>query len=535
MKPKNADPAAPSEKAAALALVGLVLKGVWTAFVIATPVLGAWVASSLAAYANGPVALAAASGLLAFPVLPLAWEALSGHRRKKKKVQKAHILTFGDRLVLRTLAVNLLFLGLLVGTRPQAAFGALSTRGDWMLDGSASQTAESIRKRLFWAADRLEWVYLAVHENPFEKPEDLKDPERPTGTGDPKPVPSPTVSAPSTAAPKDAPSPDRPAADTPSSDKPSPDKPSPDKPVADSPAPDKPSSDRPAAARWPAPAALHPVVASMPADAESTIAGVARYIAERETDPAGRFRAAHDWVADRIAYDVPAYLDRRIPAQDAQSVFQRRIGVCAGYARLLQALGREMGLEVEYVVGDARTSGTDERGESHAWTAVKLEGRHYLADATWNAGFPDGRSFKKSFRTDYLFTPPEVFGIDHFPNQERWQLRDKPISRGDFFRQAMMTPRFHAEGRELLSPRRSQVTVSGPFTAEIKTAPGLFTLATWSPLSGEDRNRCKVENAPVTRVTCELPGNGRYLVRLFSSAQQYGTFDFIGQFEANRE
>jgi hypothetical protein len=103
------------------AAVGLVLKAVWIAFVITTPVLGAWVASSLAAYANGPVALAAASALLAFPVLPLAWEAWAERRRKKSASAKPHILTFTDRLVLRTLAVNLLFLGLLLGTQPKAA------------------------------------------------------------------------------------------------------------------------------------------------------------------------------------------------------------------------------------------------------------------------------------------------------------------------------------------------------------------------------------------------------------------------------
>ena len=30
-------------------------------------------------------------------------------------------------------------------------------------------------------------------------------------------------------------------------------------------------------------------------------------------------------------------------------------------------------------------------------------------------------------------------------------------------------------------------------------------------------------------------GKGRYLVRLFSSPQQYGKYHYIGQFEANRE
>jgi hypothetical protein len=50
--------------------------------------------SSLAAYSNGTPTAAAATGLL--------------------------LLTFGDRLVLRTLAVNLVFLGALLGTRPAA-------------------------------------------------------------------------------------------------------------------------------------------------------------------------------------------------------------------------------------------------------------------------------------------------------------------------------------------------------------------------------------------------------------------------------
>ena len=55
--------------------------------------------------------------------------------------------------------------------------------------------------------------------------------------------------------------------------------------------------------------------------------------------PAGRLKAAHDWVADRIAYDAPAYAVHKYPPQDAETVFARRVGVCAGYAELLAALG----------------------------------------------------------------------------------------------------------------------------------------------------------------------------------------------------
>jgi hypothetical protein len=65
--------------------------------------------------------------------------------------------------------VNLLFLGVLLGTGPAKGFTALSTRGDWMLDGRHGATAESIRKQLFHAADRLEWLYLVkLFSSPVE-------------------------------------------------------------------------------------------------------------------------------------------------------------------------------------------------------------------------------------------------------------------------------------------------------------------------------------------------------------------------------
>jgi len=490
----------PGKRFGARPLAGVALKALWAALVITTPILGAWVASSLAAHANGPVTLAAASGLLAFPVLPLVWESLASSRRKLRGATKPHILTFTDRLILRTLAINLLFLGILIGGRPQPTFAALSTRGDWMLDGATGATAELARKRLFWTADRLEWLYLAVHENPFDQKNVTPGP---TGTG-------------GTASPSATPAP---------------------KPASDSPSPDRPASDRHVASlTWPQPAVLHPIVAGMPPDAEQSIATVARYIAERESDPVGRFRAAHDWVADRISYDGPSYVAHKYPPQDAESVFRTRTSVCAGYAQLLTALGQALGLDVVYVVGDARTSGTDEGGAGHAWSAVRLGDKYYLADATWSSGSLDGSTFTKRFSTDYLFTPPEVFGTDHFPRDAKWQLRDRPLSRGDFFRQPMMTPRFYAEGLELLSPLRSQVTVSGPLTAEITNKNGLFTMATWRLQGATERQECDVTDGPTTRVTCALPNKGQYLVQLFGSPQQYGSpYRYLGQIEANRQ
>jgi transglutaminase/protease-like cytokinesis protein 3 len=238
-------------------------------------------------------------------------------------------------------------------------------------------------------------------------------------------------------------------------------------------------------------------------------------------------------VADRIAYDAPAYAAHRYPPQDAQTVFRTRTGVCAGYAKLLEAMGRALGLEVLYIVGDARTSGSKEGGEGHAWNIAKVGGRYLHIDATWNSGTVDGTTFTKRYGTDYYLAPAAVFGLDHFPDEARWQLRDKPISRGEFMRQPMMTPRFYAEARELVTPDRSQVTVRGSLGIVINNPRKMFTLADYYPAAGGAGTRCTIVNGEITKVDCAFPAAGSFVVKLFSNPQQYGSFDYIGQIEAN--
>ena len=50
-----------------------VLRLVWLALMIATPLFGFWLASSLAAYQNATQWLSLLVGLLLFPILPVGW------------------------------------------------------------------------------------------------------------------------------------------------------------------------------------------------------------------------------------------------------------------------------------------------------------------------------------------------------------------------------------------------------------------------------------------------------------------------------
>jgi transglutaminase/protease-like cytokinesis protein 3 len=273
-------------------------------------------------------------------------------------------------------------------------------------------------------------------------------------------------------------------------------------------------------------------VESLPASAEGSIAGVGRYLARQESNPWLRIKALHDYVADRVAYDVAAYRKGDYGPQDAETVFRRRLSVCAGYANLLAALAEAAGEKVVVVGGDARSDGADVTGEGHAWNAARVGGRWVLLDATWNAGYIDGDRFVKRYTTHYLFTPPEVQGVSHFPEEAQWQLRAPPLSRGEFFRQPMMKAGFYAEGLQLLAPDRSQVTVDGSLDLSLRNPRRRWLMAKYDDGQGV-QGECATESAGTSAVRCRFPNQGTYRVHLFVGREQYGRYHGVGEIQVH--
>lgn len=488
-------------------LIGLLFKLVAILLMVLTPLLGVWVSSSIAVFANEGLPWAIGAGLLMFPVLPLLWEAWSAYRRKRKQKTGPRFLNFFDRLVLRTIVLNALFLGGLLATQPKAAFTALSARGDWMLAGAQGPRAKQVRGYLFAAADGLSWLYEAASDNPYRDKGSKKPPP-------PGPLPQPGTT--------------KPDAKKPGTKKPGTKKPG----TTTQPS----STSRPSAPerhRWPQPRDLHPIVASISPEHEKSPAAVGRYIASQTADAFERARAVHDYVADRIAYDAVSLAQKKYPPYDAPTVLQRRSGVCAGYAKLYEAIAQAAELEAVYLTGHARQKDGGLDGIGHAWNGVRIAGRWYLLDATWDSGSVDGTTFKKRLRTIYFLTPPEVFGVDHFPDDKRWQLRDKPLSRGEFIRQPFMRGSFHAAGLKLISPRRPQVSALGQLTVKLEIPQGTYAL-----LSAQ-RDGASLKASPncaaPTRGTydCRFPTAGRYTVHICIARKQYGTYECVGKLLVN--
>lgn len=479
-------------------IVGKLFYTVWVALMIATPLFGFWLASSLAAYDNASLWLALVVGLLLFPLVPVGWELFYVWRRSRRGDVGKPILTRLDRLVLRTLIINGLFLGIMMWRAPHTAFRALAVRGDWILDGHDGPIASEARELLLGFADR------------FSKRWHTDDTTY--GTSD-KPPPPPVA---------DAVDPTK-------------------QPVPGVVLPIQPKDPN----GWPLPEEPDALVTAMPEAEQTSVEAVGRYFATNISDPKRLAKALHDYVVLRLQYDVPTAdlkgpdLVRR-PSQEAADVFAARTGVCEGYARLYAALGKAAGLEVAFITGYIRDGArhpsedatTDEQvkqaleGFLHAWNAVKIDGQWLLVDTTWDDPIVlGGASGGDHYSTTYLFTPPRVFAYDHLPEEAAWQLVAKPMGTGEFARQPLLSPYVGRLGVVLQEPTRSQVTTTDG-EVEVKIAnPFHATLAiSVDPSAADQGSECTLTSGEdlVAKYRCRVQP-GQHEIILFGATGAHAT------------
>jgi hypothetical protein len=459
---------------------------------LALALVGAWIGSTLTVFHGGPVWLAIVGSIACFLVIPLLWELLADPDQQGGRLRDA---------ILRSSALSAALIVGLLATHPKSTFEALATRGDWFLGGSRSPGAESVRRGLFKLADGLEWLNGWVRERPWQAIDDGAnvDPGRLVrGVRPAVDLPPPEAPAPRPEAPAPTPDAPRPTPPAPSS--------GPRWAIADS------------GLVWPLPDTVHPSVTAMPPEARASIKGVGAWLKAQVADPYQRAKALHDFVATHVRYDYQRLRDgtHDHTNQKAEVVFRDGIGVCAGYANLMHALGPHADLEIVRLSGDSR-SFDDYRdaevgetialtGIGHAWNAVRIHDRWHLLDVTWDAGHISAESgFTAEYKTTYLFIPPEVMTLTHLPDTEKWQLREAPLSRAEWLRQPIMRPWALGIGvvpRDIDSP---VIAMRDPLRFTFDNPQGYRLFAQWETVaSGRgDFPRCADgEGSPVTTITC---------------------------------
>lgn len=173
---------------------------------------------------------------------------------------------------------------------------------------------------------------------------------------------------------------------------------------------------------------------------EESIDDLVKYLMKPATNDRQKARAIYRWVTERIEYDAVGFAKGEFGDDSAEGVYKNRKCVCAGYANLFEDLCRRAGLEVVTIHGFAKGYGykagdrvKEEHG--HAWNAIKLDGKWHLCDSTWGAGYIRDKTYVKRFTEYFFLTPPEQMIFSHFPEEEKWQLLEKPMTLETFEKQ----------------------------------------------------------------------------------------------------
>lgn len=88
--------------------------------------------------------------------------------------------------------------------------------------------------------------------------------------------------------------------------------------------------------------------------------------------------AIYDYICENITYDWTGYILGDEMIYTAYAALIRKSAVCQGYASLFYRLALELGVDTRVISGSSRK-------QSHGWNIVRLDGKYYNLDCTWDA------------------------------------------------------------------------------------------------------------------------------------------------------
>jgi len=192
-----------------------------------------------------------------------------------------------------------------------------------------------------------------------------------------------------------------------------------------------------------------------------------------------KVRAIFDWIAFNVRYDLGAYRDIANNGQIAYSwkseeeriqkefkfrrdlaakTLKTRKGVCQGYTALFHTLCDLTGIKCIDIIGTSKTNpahiGKLPKASDHVWNSVKIDNSWRFIDVTWASGAIDTQSgkFVADFNDGYFFTAPEVFFLNHFPDDKKMLMLDR--SEKEFAELPLYYGGYIKAGYEIASPEK---------------------------------------------------------------------------------
>ncbi|WP_158629969.1 transglutaminase domain-containing protein [Cohnella sp. AR92] len=172
-----------------------------------------------------------------------------------------------------------------------------------------------------------------------------------------------------------------------------------------------------------------------------------------------KVKAVHDWILLNVAYD------RTLQKHSAYDALAKGTAVCQGYASLAYRLLKDAGVETRIAEGTVSTG-------AHAWNLVKLDGKWYHLDTTFDDPVPDVKG--RTTYSYYLLTDAQIkrdhkWTLTYPAAVTSYQQTVKALKAKDASRQTFYANLETALGYIYLLPENSASTIE-EFAKRIKTA-----------------------------------------------------------------
>lgn len=135
---------------------------------------------------------------------------------------------------------------------------------------------------------------------------------------------------------------------------------------------------------------------------------VIRSVIRKDMTRYEKVKAVHNWMIRNVKYDYYRLKQGYIPrvSHTAKGALVKKVAVCDGYAHAFQMIMKKLKIPCRFVVG---SSG----GVGHAWNMVKLGGKWYHVDVTFDDPIINGRNTNTTPYYTYFLKSSSVMKKSH--------------------------------------------------------------------------------------------------------------------------
>ena len=198
--------------------------------------------------------------------------------------------------------------------------------------------------------------------------------------------------------------------------------------------------------------------ASQEAAMDNAVAALKTKLNVDDKSDYAKVKAIYNYICDNVSYDY-SNSDGYI-RYTAYGALVNGACVCQGYATLFYRLALEYGIDTRVITGTAD-------GKSHAWNIVKLDGKYYYVDATWDSERFTQAYFLKGTNNWAKHTASSKYSTSSFKAAY-------PVSSSDYVANTLSAPEIEVEC--VASSGKPKVTwnkVTGATSYEIWRKTGL--------------------------------------------------------------